>query len=106
MIYAQFLIGMLMYVAIAYASYSETFKASNWFYPVGVITAIVANLTWLWISKTEPDPAKILIKGLYWDSMLTAIYLVVPILMFGVRLTLVQGLGLGLVVAGLVVVKL
>lgn len=106
MIYIQFTIGFIMYVGIASISYSETFKQSSWYYPVGILAAIIANLIWLWISKLESNPSSLVIKGLYWDSMLTAVYMVVPILFFGAKLNNYQIYGLLFIFIGLILTKI
>ncbi len=106
MIYLQFLIGFIVYTGIAYVSYSDWIKASNWYFPLGITGAILANLIWLWISKVEPNSSKLLIKGLYWDSMLTAIYILMPLVIFNASLNFKQSIGLVLVIAGLIMVKL
>lgn len=105
MIYLQFLIGFIMYTCLASATYSESFKASNWYYPAGVAAAIVANLIWLWIGKLEANPSVLVIKGLYWDSMLTATYILVPILFFGAKVSTFQIFGIAFIGIGLILTK-
>lgn len=95
-----------MYVGLASASYSNTFKQTAWYYPVGIMAAIIANLIWLWISKLDSNPSSLAIKGLYWDSMLTITYMAVPLLFFGAKLNNYQISGLLLIFLGLVLTKL
>ena len=105
MIYLQFLIGFVAYFSIAYASYSEFAKKSWWFFPLGIAVAVIANVTWLYISKAESNTSSLLVKGLWWDAMLTLTYVVVPLILFGAKLTLNQGIGMGLVLTGLLLTK-
>lgn len=105
MIYVQFLIGFVAYFVIATVSYSETIKSSPWFYPIGLFGALIANLTWLWISSLDKNASSLMIKGLWWDSMLVFVYLIVPIIFFGARFSLYQGIGVGLIVLGIALTK-
>lgn len=91
---------------MAFVSYHGGFKNSNWYYPVGLLAAIGVNAVWLWVAKIEQDPSKLILKGLYWDSMLTLAYLIVPLIIFSVRLSVLQGAGLVLIVCGLTLIKL
>jgi drug/metabolite transporter (DMT)-like permease len=104
-LYIQFLLGMLLYGAIAYTSYSEALKASKYYFLIGLGAALVANLIWLLIARAEPDSSKLMIKGLFWDSMLTIVYIVVPLLLFKANLSMTQSAGLGLIVMGLILTK-
>lgn len=105
MIYLQYLTGSLVYLQLATLSYSKDFQAKNWFLPVGLALAVIANLVWLIIARREPSTEALLIKGLLWDVMLTGCYLIVPIFL-GVQLTLIQIFGIILIVAGMILTKL
>lgn len=106
MIFIQFGIGFVTYSLMAIISYSETAKSSWFYFPLGILAAIIANVTWLHISKMELDNSALVIKGLWWDSMLTSLYILIPIIFFGARLSGIQIVGLVLVVAGLFLTKL
>ena len=101
----QFVIGFLVYGVLALASYSESFKASMFYYPTGVVAAIVANVCWLMIAKGESDPSKLVITGLYWDIMLTLVYIVVPFAMFGAKVNMWQGFGIAAIILGILLTK-
>lgn len=101
----QFIIGFLVYGVLALASYSESIKSSMYYYPIGIVAAIVANLCWLSIAKGESDPSKLVITGLYWDVMLTLVYIVVPFVLFGAKVNMWQGLGIAAIIMGIVLTK-
>lgn len=105
MIYIQFLMGFLLYITIATITYSVDFKQSYWYYPIGLIAGLGANFLWLWISKSEQNASSLVVKGLYWDAMLTITYAAVPMLMFGARLNFYQTVGFGLILGGLILTK-
>ncbi len=106
MIYLQFLIGALMYGTMAFASYNESFKVSAWYFPVGILSAVVANVLWFLIAKVEPNASQLMIKGLIWDAMLMLVYLIVPLVFFEARFTPIQMVGVGLTIGGLFLTKL
>jgi len=106
MLYLQFFVGFLTYSCLAFASYSEFLKNHPLYYYLGISLAILANLSWLSIARAESNSSLLMIKGLWWDSMLTIVYLTVPILFFQARFSLVQSIGIGLTVLGLFVIKL
>lgn len=95
-----------MYAAMAFASYSQSFKVSSWYFPVGIASAVVANVLWFLIAKADPNSSSLMIKGLIWDAMLMMMYLLVPILFFEARFTNMQMAGLALTVVGLFLTKL
>lgn len=106
MIYIQFVIGFLLYSIMAYISYSESFKQSKWFFLTGIGLAILVNAIWFSIAKNEAVASKLVLKGLYWDVMLTAAYLVIPLILFQAKLSLLQALGVGLIVLGVLFTKI
>lgn len=106
MIYLQFLVGLITYCLMCYISYSAVLKSSSWYYPIGLVSALITNYTWLWISKVESNPSKLLVKGLYWDAMITLVYLILPLYFFHAKLNTTQSVGLGLIVMGLTLIKL
>lgn len=101
-----FLIGLLAYAALAHLSYSEFKTTGLPFFLTGLAIALAANGCWLWIAKMEPDASKLVIKGLYWDSMIVFAYLIIPILFYSVKLSSGQILGTFLILAGIILTKL
>lgn len=106
MIYVQFLIGLVLYLVMATSSYHETFKLNQWYFPFGIACAIVSNLLWFSIAKSEPNSSTLMVKGLFWDVMLMMCYLVVPLLFFNAKFTTTQAVGVGLTLIGLVLTKI
>ena len=105
MILFQFVLGFLIYATYAYVSYTPAMKTSNWYFPAGLTLALFANAVWLWIAKSEFNPSQLLIKGLFWDVIVTVVTIGAPLLMFGAKLTTLQLTGLGLLIVGLILVK-
>lgn len=103
--FIPFIIGFIVYGVLAATSYSDSLKSSNYYYLIGIAAAIVANVCWLYIAKQEPNPSKLVMTGLYWDVMLTLVYIAVPLLLFGARLNLWQGLGIVSIFVGIILTK-
>jgi len=106
MMLASFLIGFIVYASQAALGYSTAFKTSPFYFPVSVSTSVMSGFLWFAIAKRlGGDHAAVLRYGFIWDSMILLAYALVPILCFGVKLDLKTSIGLGLVVAGTVVLK-
>lgn len=105
MLYIQFILGFILYTALAFSSYHNGFKTHKMYYVVVTILAVLCNLIWFQIAKQEPSSSILMIKGLFWDVMLMLCYLIVPILFFSARFSTLQGLGLILVLSGLLLTK-
>lgn len=86
-------------------SYSTSFKESVWCTPGWILLALVGAYSWSLVTKALPDPSKLMIVGLYWDSGMQLTYLLVPLLFFGSRLSLTQGIGVLLVFIGLMLTR-
>jgi hypothetical protein len=94
-----------MYSFLASASYSQTLKVSNYYYIAGILAGIVANVLWLSIAKNETNPSKLVMTGLYWDVMLTMVYILIPFLFFGAQANLWQVGGIATIVVGIFLTK-
>lgn len=101
-----FFIGLIVYIAAVFLSYSEKIKVLNAYFVVGLILGIIANFCWLYIAKNSPEKHQIYVYGLYWDSMIVGVYTLIPILAMGVRLSWTTAIGGLLIIAGIMLTKL
>lgn len=99
-----YIAGLILYSLSVCISYSDTAKASSWYFPLGVSFSMIAAFIWMWIAKNSQAQNDIYIRGLIWDSMIVGCYTFIPFL-FGVRLTGLSMLGALLVVVGLILTK-
>lgn len=106
MIALAYSIGLALYFASVAVSYSKDFKASHYYFPVGLLLALTVNFLWLYIAKHSPNKESIYVRGLIWDSMIVGSYALLPIAFYGVRLSGFMLVGAVLIVSGLVLVKL
>lgn len=98
-------LAAIIYGITAYMSYSETIKASSWYFIVGIILANIANIMWMILAKNTTDNSKLVVYGLIWDSILTLSFLLTPFLFFDIKLSMTQTIGLGLIIAGIICTK-
>jgi multidrug transporter EmrE-like cation transporter len=102
---ANFVFGAMVYVVAVSICYVPAVKDGPFFFPIGLICGLLANYLWLSIAR-QSDQSSTLLHSLYWDAMLTAMYAVIPILFFNVRVTGNQLVGLLLILAGIAFSKL
>lgn len=101
-----FLLGFGLYLTYAWTNYYEPFKNSKWFFPVGLGLALLANAVWLYIAKNTSNPPTLLLRALYWDVIVLASSLIIPFAIFGTKVSMMQGAGIFLIVAGIVLTKM
>lgn len=100
-----FLLGALLYCGAASLSYSESFKGSPGYYLAGAAVGVAANLVWFHLAAITKDKGEVLKMGLYWDSMLTLIYMLVPLILFSVKPTTNTLFGIVLITTGIILTK-
>ena len=106
MIYLQFFIGFLLYSTSSFISVSKLVQSSRLFLPIGLTLALINNFIWLNIARAETNPSQVLIKALYWDCVVIAAGLMIPLCFFGASLTGKQAAGVLLIIAGLILTKI
>jgi multidrug transporter EmrE-like cation transporter len=99
-------LGTVIYSLYAWLTFKPELKVSAYLMPIGLSLALIGNLLWILLAKSTQEPAKLIMYGMMWDTMITLSFLLVPMMFFGVRFTLVGGVGCALVVVGLLMMKL
>lgn len=105
MIAFYYIVGLVIYTLSAMMSYSNKAQSAKWYFPVGVGMAMLANFLWLHIAKISVGH-ETFVRGLVWDSMIVMCYVLVPIILYGIRLTGFTALGAALIVAGMFLTKI
>lgn len=100
-----FALGLLTFLTGAVMSYIPSFNHSAWATPGWIALAIVGALSWAAVCRATPDATRLLVLGMYWDTLMQLSYVLVPVLVFGARLTMFQSAGLAMIFAGLLMVK-
>ena len=101
-----YLIGLITYILSVVVSYSTALKQTQWYFPIGLALAFVANFIWLYIAKNSFDKESLFVRGLVWDSMIVGAYVIVPLTLYSVRPTGYTLIGCTFIVIGLILTKL
>jgi multidrug transporter EmrE-like cation transporter len=99
-----FIVGTLVYAASVAICYLPI-KHTSLYMPLGLALALAANYLWLSIARASGSPTETQTNGFVWDGIIVLTYAMIP-LFFGARLNVAQSLGVGLVIAGMVLLKL
>jgi multidrug transporter EmrE-like cation transporter len=95
----------LLYVCSAYLSYNEEWRRTDWFWPVSVVLGLVISSVWFAMVKYLDDKQRIYVYSLCWDSLMCGTFYLVPLIFFGVKLDRWSVLGLILMIAGVMLIK-
>lgn len=106
MIILTFLAGMLIYSLGTELMYSEYFKKLSYYPAIGVSLGMGANFVWYNLVQKINDKDFLLKLGLYWDVMIVACFLAIPMIFHGVRPSASTNLGIAFIVLGIVLTKL
>jgi drug/metabolite transporter (DMT)-like permease len=96
----------IIYVLCAYLSYSINWHDRAWYMPVGVFLGTSTVVLWYVMVKHLADKDRIYFYSLVWDVILVFVYYLLPIFCFGVKLDRNGVIGICLMLAGLVLMKL
>ena len=100
------LYGIIVYAVYAWVTFSPSVRAAGLVFPAGLVTAVIGNVLWLMLVNKVYDQQKLIYYGMLWDTMVTASFILVPVLFMGVRLSMLSMIGCGVVVAGLLMMKI
>jgi drug/metabolite transporter (DMT)-like permease len=100
------IIATLVYGLYTYVSFSPELKGSNLIVYLGLLCAVLANVVWVFLAKDTTDNNKLIRYALYWDSLIIIITLLVPVILFGIRFSVLQLVGLIATILGLALIKI
>lgn len=101
-----FAICAAVYFGYGCFTYSNTAKVHPWYFYIGLAIAFVGNLSWLMLAKRSSNPTEMLYIGVLWDIIILGSFLVAGLLFGAVHANWHTALGLALIVAGSVLLKL
>lgn len=76
-----------------------------WYFPLGMLLGVSTNCIWLLSAKLLDTKEKIYTLSLFWDCAMVAVYFLVPVLFFGIRLDRIGVIGLVIAIVGALLVK-
>ena len=94
----------LLYASLCYCSYSQI-KDTPWIWLIGFTISGAEGVLWFWLVRCMPNKESTLIISLVWDVLMTSVFIIVPILMFHVRLDWKTSIGFAFCVVGLIILK-
>lgn len=87
-------------------TYNKAIHDRWWYFPLGVLMGVSTNTLWLISAKLLGDKQQIYIFSLFWDCIMMAIYLLIPIFIFGIRFDKIGFCGLLLIIIGTLLIKI
>ena len=99
--------AFVCFVVGAFVSYSEKFKATNWFLPTYMVVGTLASLIWVY-AVAKMNRQSVYLYSLVWDMVLMIAYYVIPMLFLVKMSEMKPGVlvGVGIMLTGLLVIKL
>jgi len=104
-VFYLFLMGFLSFIAGSALSYMPTLKGSPYYFLMWTAVTAVSTLAWALLAKAVPDSTRLVVVGLYWDTLMQVTYLLIPVMIFGARLTMLQTSGILLIFCGILMAR-
>ena len=99
------LASAVIYTMYAYMSFHGDIKNSAWFIPTGTLLAVLGNVLWLIYAQKTDSQQLLLTRGIIWDLMISASFIITPFIFFDMKINKVTLLGLGITIIGILVLK-
>jgi len=100
-----FLLGFVGLLCQAYVSYEPSIQNKWYYYPLGVGLNALGAFLWFYVAKITSGKGTFL-AAMVWDSMAAAAFLLLPLLLFNIKLTGLNIIGLLFGIVGIVLMKL
>jgi multidrug transporter EmrE-like cation transporter len=100
------LIGFALYSFYQYCMYAENIRNTRWLYIVAAIHAVIANLLWVHLIQILDSKEEIFRYGFYWDTILYLPIVLVPLAIFAVRPSVLQSVGMTIIIIGAILFHL
>lgn len=104
MINAAFILGIIVYTTTVFLLYSGTFKASPYYYWIGLLIGFVTNSLWLYIAK-QSEGSTLYMRGLIWDCIIVGTYVLIPPLFFSIKMNPTAVVGCVFIIIGMILTK-
>jgi multidrug transporter EmrE-like cation transporter len=103
--WAWLIVITVVYIICAYLTYKEEWRHEWWYIPVGCIFGYILVPIWYLVVRHIDDNDRIYFYSLCWDTLMVLVYYLLPIFLFGVKLNRNGVIGLLLMAAGLILLK-
>lgn len=95
----------ILYAIFTWYTFNDEIRQSPYFFVIGLAYAVLANFTWIILVRNINDTRQILFYSLAWDVLMAVIGWMIPIIFYHARLTLTSSLGVLLIIAGVLVLR-
>lgn len=94
------------YLTTCSMSYNEPFRRSDYFLPTTIAIGLLCSLIWNSMVKYIDDKSRIYYYSLVWDISTIFVYYLFPLFFLNVKLEKYGIIGIVMIIAGLITVKL
>lgn len=99
-------VAMAAYVISCTLGFQEEFRRNSpWFIPINMLIGIGVSTIWYLNIRHLDDKDRIYFYGIVWDMGIVLTYYIIPLIFFDVRLSKLGLLGIGLMIAGMLLLK-
>lgn len=88
-----------------YLTFNEKFYDRAWFIPIGLLIGMISNGLWFLAAKTIGNRSHLYVFSMFWDCLMIAIYFLLPVFFFGIKLDKMGVFGLTLIIIGTFIMK-
>lgn len=99
------LLGCLPYFVMAYVMYDDTRRNSNYCIPIAAVSGVMSATLWAVAARYIDNNHRIYVYDLIWDTMITMIFILVPVIWFGVKFNKTEMIGIVVTGIGLLLLK-
>jgi len=100
-----FIFSTIICAIYTFAVYNTTFKGCSLFYPMGILMGMSMTVCWLVIVRYCNAKETLFLYSISWDVMVTVVSLAIPICWYGLKFHPISWTGIGLIVAGVGILK-
>ena len=99
------LLGLLLNGVAIWATYDPEIRASRRFWVIGTCATIVAHVLWTVLAQSAQDQRRVMTYALVWDIGFTLVSVLVPALLFDLKLSVWGYVALALMAGGGLLMK-
>ena len=99
-------VGLLYGIYHIFMSFHQPLKEWQYYYYLAGAASLCIGLTWGYIARSTTSPETVYKYGAAFDGAIVLSYYLLSIWLFNMKFSIVEYVGVGLVAAGMVVLKL
>lgn len=100
-----YITAAMLYLVIMMLTFCDSARSSTYYIPISMICNTFSCFLWYLLAHNLHDKDAVLINSAYWDMMIMVIGYVLPMFIFGFRLTTMQFAGMIVIFIGFCMLK-